>query len=362
MKVVIISQVCYPRLSPRAHRATELAKEMARKGHDVTVYALLGDYNYTEYSEKTGVKFKNLGKSYLGNSDNVGHTNRNIFLRAFNRFFGKYLLSPQIELYPLVKKAVESEDKIDLLVTIAVPHILHYATAKADRRNVGTWIADCGDPFMGNPFHNHPKYFEKFERYWCERCDYITVPVAEAKDAYYPEYREKVRVIPQGFDFENIVLAEYKPNKIPTFCFSGIVYKDLRDPTLFLEYLSQVDYDFKFIVYTKSVKMFETSKEKLRDKLEIRDYIPRDDLLYELSKMDFLINIQNNSGVQQPSKLIDYASTGRPILNITSSFSERDTFEEFIKRNYFNQFRVNNIEDYNVKNVANKFISLIEKK
>lgn len=360
MKVVIISHVSYPRLSPRAHRTTELAKEFARRGYDVVLYALLGDYDYTDYSKETGIIFKNLGKSRLGLVDNGGYQSRNIFLRAFNRFFGKYIHSPNLELIPMVKKAIINEGEIDLLLTIADPHVIHYAAAKSNRGLVKSWITDNGDPFMGNPFHSYPKYFEKYERYWCERCDIIMVPVKEAKDAYYPEYRSKIKVVPQGFNFDEVKLEDYTPNKIPTFAYSGIVYKDLRDPTIFLEYLSSLSTDFKFVVYTASYQVFEKYKDKLGDKLEIRERVTRDKLLYELSKMDFLINIANNSGVQQPSKLIDYALTKRPILELSSKFNndEKNTLNEFLKGDYKTQFIVENVERYNIKNVVNDIESL----
>ena len=360
MKIVLISQVSYPRLSPRAHRTTELAKEFARRGYYVVLYSLLGNYDYTDYSKETGIIFKNLGKSKLGLVDNGGYQSRNILIRAFNRFIGKFIHSPNIELIPMVKKAINNEGKIDLLVTIADPHVIHYAAAKSNRCLVKNWITDNGDPFMGNPFHSYPKYFEKYERYWCERCDYILVPIKEAVDAYYPEYREKIKVIPQGFNFDAVQLAKYEQNNVPTFAYSGVVYKNLRDPNRFLEYLSSLSSDFKFVVYTASYPFFYKYKEKLGDKLEIRERITRDKLLYELSKMDFLINIANLFGVQQPSKLIDYALTKRPILEISSNFNtkEMSAFNDFFKQDYRKQLVVGNVDKYNIKTIVNNIESL----
>lgn len=285
MKIVIISQVCHPNLSPRGHRTTELAKEFGKRGHDVTVYALLGDHDYNSYTEKFNVKFKNLGKSHLGLVNTTGYRNTNIINKGIKKIIGKYIKYPDIELIPMVKKAIRSENKIDCLITIAVPHIIHYATALSDLKKVKTWIADCGDPFMGNPFHNHPKYFERFERKWCAKCDFITVPVEEAINGYYSEYHHKIKIIPQGFDFNTTELAKYMRNKVPTFAYTGAVYKDRRDPTEFLEYLSNIDNEFKFIVYTGSPSLFMKYDNILGQKLEIRSRIPREELLYELSKM-----------------------------------------------------------------------------
>ena len=136
----------------------------------------------------------------------------------------------------------------------------------------------------------------------------------------------------------------------------------MRDPRRFLEYLSTVDYNFKFIVYVPSDKVFGDFMNVLGDKLEIRRYIPRHELVKVMSTMDFLININNNSSVQTPSKLIDYSISKRPILNISTSFTdeEKENFESFVRTDFSSQFKVENVEQYDSKNVCAKFISLYE--
>lgn len=360
MRIVIVSANCYPYMGPRAHRATELAKELARRGHSVTLYALLGNYDYTEISNKTGIVFQSLGTSKFGIVDNVGSRNKNLFFRAFAKLFGKYFSFPLIELTALTKKILNKEDNIDLLITNAHPHQIHWSIPFLNKKNYKVWVADCGDPFMGNPFHKHPFYFKYVEKKWCRKADYITVPIEEAKDAYYSEFRDKIRVIPQGFNFEEVRLAEYEKNNIPTFAYSGIIYEGKRDPSKFMKFLTTLTYNFRFIVYTKSKDFFERYKSILGNKLEIRDYVPRQELLFELSKMDFLLNIKNDSGVQQPSKLIDYYLTNRPILEISSAFSERDDFKSFIDGNYNAQLNISDPEKYDIRIVADQFFSLLE--
>jgi len=364
LKIIIISRNCYPTVGPRAHRSTELAKKLVRMGHKVTIYALLGNFNYDNYSKETGITFKTLGVSKLGVKDNTNYYNRSFLAKGIRRLFSKLLEVPNIELIPMVKKALKKECEIDYLITIAQPHTIHWGAASYISKynnKIKFWVADCGDPFMKNPFDSHPIYFAKFEKKWGKLCNHIIVPIEEAKKAYYKEFKGKIEIIPQGFDFEDVKLHDYSPNSKPVFSYSGIVYENHRDPSLFLDYLSELDYDFKFIVYTKPNKLFDAYKGKLGSKLEIRSYIPREELLYELSKMDFLINIKNSSGVQQPSKLIDYALTDRPILEITSSFLEASKFNDFINGDYGNKLIIKNIENYNIANVAKKFIELYNK-
>ena len=368
MKVVIISQNCYPYISPRANRATELAKEFARQGHSVTLYALMGNYDYSAFINMYGIQLLNLGQSLWGLQDNSNYCKKSWFAKVVALLFGKYLDFPKCELKGMVYKALTNEKDIDLLITIAHPHTIHWGAAKYVRHfpnMIKKWIADCGDPYMLNPHVHYPWYFKYVEKNWGRLCDYITVPIEEARNAYYPEFSDKIRIIPQGFDFDHNNLAEYEKNIVPTFAFAGIFYERLRDPRAFLNYLCEIVDDFKFVIYINDTPYYRTAfhldeyKEKLGDKLEIHSFIPRSDLLFELSKMDFLVNIKNASGVQQPSKLIDYALTGRPILEISSDFSDHIVFEEFCNGDYQHKTIVNNMERYNIKNVVNEMLSLV---
>lgn len=371
MKVVIISQKSYPSISPRANRATELAKEFARKGHQVILYALLGDIDYSDFSATNKVKMKSLGVSRFGLEDNCNHRKRNKFLKLFRRLCGTYFDFPNCELRGLTYEALKKEQNVDLLITIAHPHTIHWGAAKFKRtfkNAVKIWIADCGDPYMLNPHTHYPWYFKYVEKRWCRICDFITIPIEEARQAYYPEFSDKIRIIPQGFDMDNNHLAVYRPNDVPTFAFAGLFYENLRDPHAFLNYLSSLTNDFKFIIYIKDTPYYRSTfhlneyQHKLGHKLEIHSFIPRTELLYELSKMDFLVNIRNVSGVQQPSKLIDYAITGRPILEISSSFQEQQAFDEFLDGNYNNKTIVDNIERFNIKNIVSDMIGLTKEK
>ena len=130
---------------------------------------------------------------------------------------------PDVLLMPKVKKAVLAEKYIDLLITIAVPFPLHWGVSfiKKKNRNFNTWVSDCGDPFMGS-FAKHFFYFKYIEKFWGRKTDFISVPVIEAKEAYYKEVEHKIVEIPQGFDFSDIKLEAYEKNKITTFLYAGL--------------------------------------------------------------------------------------------------------------------------------------------
>ena len=144
--------------------------------------------------------------------------------------------------------------------------------------------------------------------------------------------------------------------------YSGAVYSGIRDPREFLEYISTLKQDFRFYVFVPSDKVFGDYKAVLGEKLIIDRYIPRKELIKKMSRMDFLININNNSTVQSPSKLIDYSLSKRPILNISTHLTqfERNAFDAFFNGDYSTQYVVPNIERYDSKNVCKQFVDAYE--
>ena len=102
--------------------------------------------------------------------------------------------------------------------------------------------------------------------------------------------------------------------------------------------------------------------EKSKGRILLHKPVPREKLLPHLSEMDFLVNllIKGTETKQVPSKLIDYGLTGRPILNIDALCLDAILIDEFMKKNYTQSFKVENIQRYNIKNVSKQFLDLIQ--
>lgn len=360
-KILIVSRAFYPMVAPRSYRATELAKEFARQGHDVTVLIHKKEFDYTDFQVKYNLTIRDFVNGQWYDIPKTSNPLVN-FLKGVLKYF---FIFPDIQLVRLIKKALLCESNYDLLISIAIPYPVHWGVAKAIQKNpklVKTWVADCGDPFMGNKEQKikFPFYFHLVENWFCTKPDYISIPIEEAKDAYPEKCRHKIRVIPQGFDFSFSLDGITKNNESrPTFAYAGSLSKGIRDPQGFLKFLTAVEFNFKFICYTKDTALLKPYTNDLGSKLEIRDYIPREELLLELKSMDFLVNFENRDKVQSPSKLIDYALVGRPILSIAHNNSDWNTTLEFLKGNYANAFKLPNLEKYDVKNVSKQFIDLV---
>lgn len=363
-KILIISQTIYPAQYPRSFRATELAKELGRQGHEVILYGVLGNYNYSSFeNENPNIRVKNIGKMRFAKINSDSTYRLTLLDRGLKRILGKILDFPDIEFTFKITKVLKREHNIDCLITVGMPFPIHWGAALykfIKKTNFPKrWIADCGDPYMGNLFTKRLFYFKYIEKWFCKKADFLTIPIEGAKEGYYKEFHNKIAIIPQGFNFNEFNFDNSEPkNKVITFVYAGVFYKGIRDPQLLLEYLSTLDLDFKFVVYTKTKDLLQPYSSVLKDKLEIRDYIPRQDLLKVMNRADFLINIENGTTIHSPSKLIDYIIAKRPILSIYSHKLDQDKILAFLNKDFSSQLVINDVEQYKIENVAKSFLEL----
>lgn len=365
-KILIVSSSFYPMNSPRSFRTTELVKEFSRQGHEVTLYTVKNDKYHTSFEKEYNVRIKDLGKPRLPTFDiTKGNRLVKLFKRAIGRGLYQLFEYPKIELMFKVRKTLQAESGYDLLISIATPYPIHWGVAWAWREQdpiADTWVADCGDPYMGQTLDSFNKmfYFKYFEKDFCRKADYLTVPLENAKEGYYPEFRDKIKVIPQGFNFDEVEIdhSSYTPHPTPTFAYAGGLIPGGRDPRAFLEYLVSLERDFKFILYTKDTDLVKPWLDKANGQIEIRDYLPREELLKVLSKMDFLVNFENESSLMIPSKLIDYYIAGRPVLSVGSRNINKKAVDQFLAGDYSNQYSFDDMDRYRIENVCNRFLKL----
>lgn len=369
-KILLVSNGFYPELSPRSFRATELTKEFTRQGHDVTVISKFRDYNYSEFLTLYPITFRMWAKSRLPSLPQFKQKPFVILGKVISRLLSVLFEYPHIVEMLQVKNMLKLEHGYDLMISFAVPYPIHWGVARArstKRPIAKTWIADCGDPYMFAQLDTFKKpfYFKYLELYFCRKCDYISIPFKEMKFQFFREFIPKITVIPQGFDLNEIHLYEGQRNNCkPVFIFAGSIIPGKRDLALFLEFLASLTIDFLFIVYTNKKEWFTKYKVALGEKLELHEYIERLSLLYEMSKADFLVNVDtvydNPSNTEAiPSKLIDYALTNRPILNINSAHLDKDMVLEFLNHNYSKQ-RVIEKSVYDIRKVSTQFLELVD--
>ena len=359
----------YPEISPRSFRATELAKEFSRLGHEVTVIAPYRK-GLDTFLRQHSINFKDLGEvTWKVPQIKTNNKILGLFNRAIVRSSDLFFAYPFIQLKYSVNKLLKNENGYDLLISIAVPFPIHWGVASRWNKNqkIGrVWVGDCGDPFMYDKHDSFRKmyYFYYFENKFLRLADYVTVPFEEMKSLFNQKFAYKYRVIPQGFNFNSVEVENYTRHEIPTIAYSGTVMPGSRDPFSLIDYLLEKQVDFRFHVFTLQKHQFSKYEDYIGKQIVLREFIPREDLIKELSKMDFLVNVNTDSrnGVINaiPTKLIDYRLSGRPILSYEQSNLPKQLINEFIKGNYKNEYIDGSFERYDIKNVAKQFLNLAD--
>jgi len=375
MKILILTGHFYPELHPRAFRANELACEFSRNGHDANVAILrtIANFDYEKYQKESNLKIQKLN---LYNQLDIllpePYSSSNKFLLWFEnkyRFILDYFIGGLLFVNAVkIKKNIKLTNDYDLVISLSTPFMNHLGMALVKKQitNPRTiFVADSGDPFYRSQQTKRAPYFYYLEKYIYKKFDFLTVPAEASLNAYKGLIElNKIKIIPQGFNMENIKLGKVSPSEKITFAYSGVFYLDIRNPEFLLKTLVDLDIDFRFDIYLRHKDVAVTNLLKkytplLGDKVSITYGIKRDDLIYNLSTVDFLVNIDNLTTTQIPSKLIDYAITKRPIYSCNSTNYYKDDFLRFLRRDY-SKSKYIDVSPYDIKKVTNQFIELID--
>lgn len=366
MKIHILTAHFYPQLHPRAFRASELAIELAKRGHQVIVTNLttVEGADYAEYTKSTGVEVRNLGlyKIKRNELDRVS----NSWLHHTVRFIIDYFFAGNLfRQSNRIASRIVIDEGTDAVVALSTPFMDILAISKDVSRHGKRFvtIADSGDPFYYSKQSRKAPWFRMLEKTAYQAYDYLTIPTENAIPLYSPLIdKEKIKIVPQGFRMENLNLYHGEFGSPVRMAYAGVFYWDIRNPEFLFAYLerSQIEYEFFLFIRNRDTLVDELLSKypSVKSRVVIKT-LPHDELLFELSRMHFLINIENVSNTQMPSKLIDYGMTGRPIFSCNSANFSAEKFNQFLKGNYCGAYEID-IQKYNIVNVTNQFECLIK--
>ena len=349
MNIIIVCYFSIYDTTPRAFRARSLYESLSNLGHTVTVIT-----------------------PAPANSTNVAK-NESSFRASIKQLVRRtlvFLLPDGIGTFRIPFFIQQMKGKTsDITISVGLPFTVHLATAISIHLKLLKTkfaIADYGDPYSQNPGAKKCFYAKIMEKWVVSKFDIITIPTIKAVDAFTQVItsKNKLIVIPQGYAINQNHAINYKKNLIPNFAYAGILYKLIRNPKTFFEYLLSADFDFRFHIYTdvnntETMQILKPYVVGLGEKLIVHEMIPREQCIKALSHMDFLINFSNDSTSQTPSKIVDYTISSRPFLNIYQTQVEFKEFEMFINWDY-SAFKSTDISDYDENKVAKMFIDCVE--
>lgn len=354
-RTLILSYFYAPMISARAFRWSALAERWAGQGHQVDVIAGL-ESNLSPQERLNGVNVYRVNSPLhqimsrsAGPSGAAAAQTKTSRLSLRRRlvttayFLWTHLYWPDAGFLwyrPALRQALQliAAHDYDALISVSPFFTAHLAAARLGHRGILCWLADFGDPFSLQDIqpHNNTRLYGSLNR-WVERRvlggpDVITVttePTARLYSTHFPEIAHKIRVIPpllsmspapqrhgsQSMEYSRIKLlfagAFYPQTRPPDFLlklFAGL----LHDPALAgrLELHLYGDTGTVRASFGPYVDLIE------RGKIVLHGMVPREEVSAAMDEAAVLVNLGNKTAYQLPSKVVEYASTGKPVLNL----------------------------------------------
>lgn len=367
MKVLVVTHEYAPALNPRAFRWTAVAEALAARGHGVEVVtsAVPGQ---PLREERGGVRVHRVGgvseslrRRLLGArpdappaADAASRGGAQSLAKAVHDRTWKQLYWPDYAClwYPAAvrrAKALLREGGHDRLVSVSHPFTGHLvgAALKAERPGV-RWLVDVGDPFafvQGTPVNNARLYGPlnyRAERRVLDGADSVSVTTGPTKVRYaeeFPGSAHKLVVVPPLLSLDGAgggggrFLPE-RPGR-RRMVFVGTLYRDLRSPEPLLRLFDALlrteagsGLELHFVgIMNGCEDVLAPYQHLMDDRIFLHGTVPRERALRAMHDADVLVNLGNASGYQLPSKVVEYASTGRPVLNLAGA--EHDVSVDF---------------------------------
>jgi len=129
------------------------------------------------------------------------------------------------------------------------------------------------------------------------------------------------------------VNAENSKKDIISILFYGTLYNDIRNPEYAIILFSKLreycpEIDLRFNIYGNIYGCEYLFEKYNYDWINYYGYYDREKLVSIIQESDVLLNIGNITEYQLPSKIIEYAATGLPIINI--KYISSDSSERFL--------------------------------
>lgn len=289
---------------------------------------------YTIYKKFTGKK-GNINAGFLSEDKN----SRKKLTETISIWLRGNLFIPDARVFwvkPSIKLLKEyiQKNKIDVVISTGPPHSMHLIANALKKKLKIKWIADFRDPWTNIDFYKDlmltswaDKRHHKLEKEILVNADEV-ITIGKTIGMELEGIRaKKVQIITNGFDSSDFQKPELGPQKGFNIVHVGSINAD-RNHDIFWKGLKDLsdknpsfEKDLKITFVGKLDYSVYESIEKygFKDKIEIIQYIPHDQIVTHLFSANLLYlplnNTPNAKGVLS-GKFFEYLATGIPILGI----------------------------------------------
>ncbi len=350
MRILVVSCWYAPREHPRALRWSAITREWAAGGAEVTVLCAAGA-GLASQESSDGVRVVRIGRGPAAAAPRCcGKPGPGADLA---RRIWRAVRWPDwacLWYAPARQKALElsAAGQYDRLVSVSDPFTSHLVALAAHRAWPRVpWLVDIGDPFslQERPPVNNPLLYgrlnRRMERRVLAAARVVTVTAPAVRERYlsaFPEAAAKIVVIPPLYapPPRAAAVAVFPVDGRLRLLWVGTLYRAVRDPRPLFELFRRLcagslgdRVELHLMGDTGDCgEIVESARRSFDGRLIVHGIVPRATALAAARQVACLVNIGNATESQLPSKLAEYAASGRPILNLEGS--DADTSRAFL--------------------------------
>ncbi|SCB02247.1 Uncharacterized protein BWINRA5_05718 [Bacillus mycoides] len=344
-RVLVISYWYYPENVARSFHVKGIVSSLLKDGYHVdlvipqnAMYQEIENQNMdniTLHQVKPGILLHKEKNRWDVNRNILNNSHSNLLTKGLKKLYDLLIWPDRtiewaINAYRYTKKNQLHSNSI-AMVTVGLPVSTHITghLLKKDAPHV-KWIADYGDPFSYNPDREIRKYDKFLESRILNNVDSIVIPTESAIDCYTSlgVNKSQIHVIPQLFEEEQ-GKSNYEVDKDKfNIMYAGSFYRGIRSPVEFIHALSLASkknekIEFHYFGNVTALEEFLNMEGLDIEKLPIKinNFKSRSEILNIMREMDLLINLNNKSTSQIPSKIIDYLYANKRILNVGNNLN-----------------------------------------
>ena len=352
MKILIVTTRFYPYGSATSGVVGNLADALNKLGHDVEIVALTRYKDDAVCEKWNNVFVQKFYSAALITKEQIKKEFKKYPFRCihgllekiydklyclFNNEYG--VCSLKRSMVKKYKRALELslKDKYDLCIVTLMPIEAVRAAIEFDFEETQLAIYQL-DPYWNNadypPQYTNERF--KLESYMVRHCAFcMTTPlIAEENVKQCPDLKDKYIITEfpclRPIDCTNIPICK---DSVVHCVFLGTLYPELRPPENLVSVISKIaNKDVVFDFYGSGQYLVEQSRDYKNAKSKIRLHGQIDSKTAELvrASADILVNIDNTSTALVPSKIFEYISTGKTIINCY--FSNKSRTIDYLER------------------------------
>lgn len=367
MRVLIITRSYAPDCNPRSFRWVSIAEYWTGLGHTVDVVCSFRAA-LPRYEQRNGVNIYRCGiggfdvvRSFLlrvsttdlgmphGGDSHRGTSGLRcvierlikwVYERSWKKIYWPDSSAPWYFAAVHTASRLLSSNAYDGIISVSLPFTGHLVGLEVHRIHPQLpWVVDIGDPFsfMAETPVNNFALYSGLNRRWEKKVLGASTAISVTTEAamqeyekYFPEDSLKMTVIPPLLPPSMSELGQSpfpKGSSKIRMVFIGTLYRNIRNPNNLLALFSQLllsrlgsSLELHFFgVVGDCGSCFEPYNHLLGTKIFIHGLVGQNIAFQAMKEAQVLVNIGNNTSYQLPSKIIEYASTGKPIINLTRS-------------------------------------------